>query len=228
MPRYFDDASLDFLRKLARHNARPWFHAHKPQYEAHVREPFMRLLGDLQPVLAGISAHYRSEPRGMGGSLLRIQRDTRFANDKTPYKTWQGAKLFHARNKQVATPQFYLHLEPGVSLIAAGLWHPDAPVLRRLRHFIVDNPGGWQAATQAPAFRKRFVLDDSEMLVRMPRGFPPDSPHANDLRRRNLVAIRMYTDATMTGTRLLSTIDADLQALAPFVDYLCAGLDLEF
>lgn len=228
MPRYFTDASLDFLRKLERNNARPWFQAHKPDYEAHVREPFQQLLGDLQPTLADISTHYRSEPSGVGGSLLRIQRDTRFANDKTPYKAWQGAKLFHARGKQVPAPQFYLHLQPGRSLIAAGFWHPDPPVLRRLRHFIVDNPGGWQAATQSAVFRQRVALDGSEMLVRMPRGFAPDSPHADDLRRRNLIAVRAYTDATMTGTRLLSTIESDLKVLAPFVDYLCAGLDLEF
>ena len=228
MPRYFDDASLDFLRRLVRHNTRPWFHAHKAQYDAHVREPFQHLLADLQPALADISAHYRSEPRGVGGSLLRIQRDTRFANDKAPYKGWQGAKLFHARGKQMPAPQFYLHLQPGHSLVAAGFWHPDPPVLRRLRHFIVENPGGWQAATRSAAFAKRFALDESEMLVRMPRGFPPDSPHADDLRRRNLIAVRPYADAAMTGARLLSTIEADLRVLAPFVDYLCAGLDLEF
>ena len=81
---YFTEATFRFLRGLARHNSREWFLAHKDGYEAHVRAPFQRLLVDLQPALAGVSEHYRAEPRPVGGSLFRIQRDTRFANDKTP------------------------------------------------------------------------------------------------------------------------------------------------
>jgi uncharacterized protein (TIGR02453 family) len=228
MSTYFTQHSLKFLRGLARHNEREWFLAHKADYEQHVREPFQRLLGDLQPVLAEVSEHYRSEPKGVGGSLFRIHRDTRFANDKTPYKNWQGARLFHARSKQVEAPAFYLHLQPGACFVAAGVWHPQPETLRRLRHFIVDNPGGWRAAAHGAAFRKRFDLDDDEMLTRMPRGFPADFEFADDLRRKNYAAFRSLDDETMTGPRLLRTLETDLKGLAPFVDYLCAGLDLEF
>ena len=120
MSSYFSQHSFKFLRGLARHNDREWFQAHKADYEQHVREPFQRLLTDLQPVLAQVSEHYRCEPKGNGGSLFRIHRDTRFANDKSPYKNWQGARLFHARSKQVEAPAFYLHLQPGSCFVAAG------------------------------------------------------------------------------------------------------------
>ena len=228
MSTYFSDASFKFLRGLARHNEREWFLAHKADYEAHVREPFQRLLTDLQPGLLAVSEHYRSEPKGNGGSLFRIHRDTRFSNDKAPYKNWQGARLFHARSKQVEAPAFYLHLQPGHCFIAAGVWHPQPETLRRIRHFIVENPGSWKAAAHAKAFRKRFDLDDDEMLTRMPRGFPADFEFADDLRRRNFAAFRPIDDATMTGPRLRKTLEGDMAALAPFVDYLCAALDLEF
>jgi uncharacterized protein (TIGR02453 family) len=228
MSTYFTQHSLKFLRGLARNNERAWFLAHKADYEQHVRDPFQRLLTDLQPVLAQVSEHYRSEPRGNGGSLFRIHRDTRFANDKTPYKNWQGARLFHARSKQVEAPAFYLHLQPGACFVAAGVWHPQPDTLRRLRHFIVDNPGSWKAAAHATAFRRRFDLDDDEMLTRMPRGFPADFEFADDLRRKNYAAFRSLDDETMTGPRLLRTLETDLKGLAPFVDYLCAALDLEF
>ena len=228
MSTYFTQHSLKFLRGLARHNEREWFLAHKADYEQHVREPFQHLLTDLQPVLAQVSEHYRSEPKGNGGSLFRIHRDTRFANDKTPYKNWQGARLFHARSKQVEAPAFYLHLQPGACFVAAGVWHPQPDTLRRLRHFIVDNPGSWKAAAHAAAFRKRFDLDDDEMLTRMPRGFPADFEFADDLRRKNYAAFRSLDDETITGPRLLRTLETDLKGLAPFVDYLCAALDLEF
>src|SRR5690606_29803527 len=166
MAAYFSDRSFRFLRALARHNERAWFHAHKADYEAHVRAPFQRLLGDLQPALAAISLHYRADPRPVGGSLFRIQRDTRYANDKSPYKSWQGARLFHHRRREVAAPSFYIHLEPGASFVGAGLWHPETHTQRRVRQFIFDNPGAWQAAAHAPAFARRYAHGDSDMLVR--------------------------------------------------------------
>lgn len=228
MTTYFTDKSLKFLRGLARHNERAWFQAHRDDYERQVREPFQRLLVDLQAPLAQVSAHYRADPAKVGGSLFRIHRDTRFASDKAPYKGWQGARLFHERSRQVPAPSFYLHLQPGNCFIGGGIWHPEPPVQRQIRQFIFDNPGGWKAAAHAPAFRRRFDLDEEDMLVRVPRGFPADFEFIEDLKHRNFVAWRGIEDGAMLGPRLLPAITRDLQALAPFMDYLCAALDLEF
>lgn len=228
MTSYFTDASFKFLRGLARHNSREWFAAHKADYETHVRTPFQRLLVDLQPALASVSEHYRAEPKPVGGSLFRIQRDTRFANDKTPYKSWQGARLFHARGRQVEAPSFYIHLQPGNCFVGAGLWHPQSATQRTVRQFIFDNPGSWKAAAHATAFRRRFDLDGDEKLVRPPRGFPAEFEFIEDLKQKNFVALRAIDDAVMLGPKLRQTLATDLAALAPFVDYLCAALDLEF
>ncbi|MEP6632852.1 MAG: DUF2461 domain-containing protein [Luteimonas sp.] len=225
---YFTDKSLKFLRGLVRNNNREWFHEYKADYEAYVRGPFQKLLTDLQPDLRVVSAHFRAEPKAVGGSLFRIHRDTRFANDKSPYKGWQGARLFHERARELAAPSFYLHLQPGGCFVGAGLWHPGAETLRRTRQFIFENPGSWKAAAHAPAFRSRYDLDDEDKLVRNPRGFPPEFECIDDLRRRNFVAYRMIDDGTMLGPKLRQTLAKDLKALGPFVDYLCASLDLEF
>ena len=228
MSTYFSDASFKFLRGLARHNDKTWFAAHKADYEAHVRAPFLRLLTDLQPDLAAISGHFRADPRTQGGSLFRIYRDARFSNDKSPYKAWQGARLFHERRREVAAPSFYLHLQPGESFVGAGLWHPEPDTLRKVRQFILDNPGSWKAAAHAPAFRRRFAMEESDKLTRPPRGFPADFEFIDDLRHRNVVFWRPLEDDTMTSPRLRQTLATDLAALGPFVDYLCAALDLEF
>ncbi len=228
MTTYFSERSFKFLRGLARHNEREWFHAHKADYEQYVRGPFLALIADLQPALLEVSAHYRADPKTVGGSLFRIHRDTRFSGNKAPYKTWQGARFFHERSRELEAPSFYLQLQPGHCFIGVGLWHPEPDTLRRVRQFIVDNPGSWAAAAHGAAFRKRYDLDDSEMLVRPPRGYPADFVHLEDLRRKNHVALRSLDDATMTGPRLLSTLARDFQQLSPFADYLCAALDLEF
>ncbi|KAF1697701.1 DUF2461 domain-containing protein [Pseudoxanthomonas koreensis] len=228
MSSYFGDAAFKFLRGVARHNNKDWFDAHRQEYEVQVRQPFLRLIADLQPALAAISPHYRADPRPVGGSLFRIHRDTRYSNDKSPYKPWQGARLFHERRREVAAPSFYLHLQPGNSFVGAGLWHPETHTQRKVRQFILDNPGGWKRTAHDPKLRRRFALDDSEVMVRPPRGFPADFEFIDDLKHRNWALLRPLDDATMTGPRLRRQVEADLLALAPFVDYLCAALDLEF
>lgn len=228
MSRYFTTNSLKFLRGLARHNEREWFLAHKTDYQTHVRAPFQQLLTDLQPAVAAISPHYRSDPKTVGGSMFRIQRDTRFASDKTPYKPWQGARIFHERRKQIAAPSFYLHLQPGASFIGAGLWQPETHTQRRIRQFIFDNPGAWSRVAHDGKLRKRFELASTDMLVRPPPGFPTDFSHIDDLRHRNFALVAELGDDEIASPHLLKLVEKDLVRLAPFVDYLCAAQNLEF
>lgn len=227
MSTYFSDKTFRFLRGLARHNDREWFAAHRDDYERHLKEPFQRLVADLQPDLLAVSTHYRADPRGTGGSLFRIHRDTRFSNDKTPYKPWGGARFFHARSKQVPAPSFYLHVQPGNSFLGAGIWHPEPEVQRRIRGFLADNPAGWQQAVKGPAFRRRFEFWGGS-LVRAPRGFPADHPLLEDLRRKDFTAGEALADEVVLGPRLRRAVVSGFAALAPLVDYLCAALDLEF
>lgn len=227
MSSYFSDKTFRFLRALARNNSREWFTDHKADYEAHLRQPFLRLVTDLQPDLAAISPHYRADPRPMGGSLFRIHRDTRFSNDKTPYKTWSGARFFHERSKTVPAPSFYLHVQPGACFIGAGLWHPDPATQRRIRDFLVDNPSGWKAATQSAAFKRRFELT-GDRLVRPPRGYPADHELIEDLKRKDFVVGAGLEDETVLGPGLRKAVATGFAGMAPVVDYLCAALDLEF
>src|SRR5690606_38948724 len=228
MAAYFSDATWRFFRALARNNNRTWFHAHKADYERHVREPYQRLLRDLQPAVASISGHFHANPARAGGSLFRINRDTRFANDKSPYKTWQGAKIYHTRHRQVEAPSFHLQLRPGQSFVGAGLWRPHNDTVRKLRQFILDNPASWEAAAHDPVVRQRFQLAQHQRLVRMPHGFPADFAFADDLRLKSFILSRPLDDAVVTGPGLLAELEADLAALARFTDYLCAAVDLEF
>lgn len=226
MSTYFSEEAFGFLRALALNNDRAWFNAHKHRYEEHVRAPFQGLLRDLQPVMAGISLHYRCDPRPVGGSLYRLQRDTRRYADKSPYKSWQGAEIFYER-RHTEAPAFFIHLQDDASFLAAGLWYPQPATMRRVRQFIVDNPGGWRAAAHSEAFGACLRLDDRDLLARGPRGFPPDSEFALDLRRRNMLAIHPLGNAAMTDEQLLARIEHVFTAATPFVDYLCAALDLD-
>ncbi|THD10559.1 DUF2461 domain-containing protein [Metallibacterium scheffleri] len=223
----FTPATFKFLRALARHNERTWFKAHQAAYERDVRAPFLALITALQAPLAGISPHFRADPRKLGGSLFRIQRDTRFASDKQPYKTWAGARLFHERHRERPAPSFYLHIQAGACFVGAGVWHPESATLKQLRGFIADNPAAWRRAVHAKAFASRYEFW-GERLRRAPQGYAPDHPLIEDLKLKNFAAGCALDDDLVLSPRLPDALTTHLRALAPLVDYLCAALDLEF
>ena len=224
---YFDAAGFRFLRDLAKNNNREWFNAQKARYEKTARDPFLRLIADLAGPLAKISPHFRADPRPTGGSMFRIYRDTRFANDKTPYKTWLGARLFHERARQVHAPLFYVHIQPGRCFAGGGLWHPEGPDLKRIRDFLVDNPASWKKAVHSKRFRERLALG-GDALSRPPSGYAATHELIEDLKRKDYVASVEFTDADAMSPRLKPLIVDAFKGVAPMVDYLCAALDLEF
>lgn len=225
--RYFTPATFRFLRALARNNDRAWFHAHKATYERDVREPFLELITDLDAPLAKISTHYRADPRKVGGSLFRIHRDTRFAANKLPYKTWAGARLFHERRREIAAPSFYLHIQPGDCFAGGGLWHPESHTLKHVRDFLVDNPAAWKRATRSAAFRKHFTFW-GESLIRAPRGYDPAHELIEDLKRRSFAAGVGFSEELACSSELLPFAVATFKRLAPMLDYLCAAQQLDF
>lgn len=224
---YFSKSTFAYLRALARNNNRPWFHAHQAEYERQVREPFLQLIADLQAPLAKISTHMRADPRKLGGSLFRVQRDTRFASDKTPYKPWAGARLFHERRREVAAPSFYLHIAPHDCFAGGGLWHPETHTLTRIRDFLADNPAAWMRATRSKAFREHFLFW-GESLSRPPRGFDATHELIEDLKRKSFAAGEPFSEAFACSAELKPFAVETFKRLTPMIDYLCAALDLEF
>jgi uncharacterized protein (TIGR02453 family) len=224
---YFTNATFRFQRDLARNNNRAWFAANRQRYEDVLRQPFLRLIADMQAPLAKISAHYRADPRPQGGSLFRIHRDTRFRSDKTPYKTWAGARFAHERRREVEAPSFYLHVQPGDCFAGGGLWHPESPTLKKIRAFLADNPAAWKKAVHRSVFRERFEFW-GEPLKRPPRGFDRAHELIEDIKRRNFAAGAAIADSVVTSDELLPLVVDTFKRIAPMVDYLCAALDLEF
>ena len=224
---YFSPATFKFLRDLAANNNRAWFAANKPRYEDVLRQPFLRLIADLQEPIAHVSPHYRADPRAQGGSLFRIHRDTRFAHDKTPYKTWAGARLAHERRREIEAPSFYLHIQPRECFAGGGFWHPGSPTLKKIRAFLADNPAAWTKATRHKAFRARFGFW-GESLVRPPHGFDPAHELIDDLKRKNFAAGQRFPDALACSDELRPVVVDTFQCIAPMIDYLCAAVGLEF
>jgi uncharacterized protein (TIGR02453 family) len=218
----FTTASLRFFRGLARNNAKPWFEAHRADYERDVREPMRELISDMDARLARFAPEIVGDVKR---SMFRINRDIRFSKDKSPYKTHAACWFHHGSATRTVgstanegSGGFYFHLQPGSSFVGAGLWMPPRPQLNKLRDAIAENPDGFDA--MARTLRRFGGLDDEAVLRRMPRGYAEHHPAAKWLRYRSFTAGRALTDGQVTGQRLPALLEKEFSALLPLVRWL--------
>ena len=227
MPRHFTSETLDFLQDLEVHNERAWFKANQDRYEHDVRGRMLRFVEDAaDPLHERISAHLVADARKVGGSLFRINRDVRFSNDKSPYKTNSGAFFRHERGKDVVAPGVYLHLEPGNCFMGAGVYMPPTDVLKTLRTAIVTDPDGWvEVRDEVTAGAWAFGGDS---LTRAPKGFDVDHPLIEDLRRKSFILSRPLTENQVTGTRFLDLFIERAEQTKPLLAWICTASGLDF
>ncbi len=223
----FTRTTFSFLDQLTDHNTREWFAAHKADYEAAVREPAQRFIMAMAPALAGFAPHFRADPRKMGGSLMRVYRDTRFSRDKTPYKTNVGIQFRHALGRDVHAPGFYLHLATDECFLGAGCWHPDPAALEQIRRKIADDPERWFAVRDDAAFRQYWTLT-GDSLSRPPRGYPADHPAIEDLKRKDFVALAALQHAEALAPDLADFVATRFAAAAPLMAFLCAAAGVPY
>lgn len=218
---YFRPELFEFLKQLKRHNNREWFAKNKARYQQLVVDPAMLFIGAFAPYLAKISPHFVADPRPGKGSLFRIYRDTRFSNDKRPFKTHVGMHFRHAKGKDVHAPGIYLHLEPEDCFVAAGIWHPDNPALTRIRTAICARPRDWEKAS-------RTLELEGDILKRPPRGFDPQHLFIEDLKRKDFIASVVLTDTQVCSTKLMRDFFAACKTMTPLVKFTAEALGLEF
>ena len=221
----FTPALFGFLRDLEANNDRDWFAAHRARYLAEVRDPMLDFIAGFAPHLERISARFVADPRANGGSLFRIHRDIRFSKDKRPYKTNAGAQFRHEAGRDAHAPGFYLHLEPGGVFAAGGVWHPDAPALARIRDAIADDASGWRQVTSAKALAPRGELA-GESLKRPPRGYDPDHPMIEDIKRKDFFALARFSEAEACAPDFMDAFAQTCRGFAPLARFLTRALDL--
>lgn len=222
----FTKATLNFLGELSANNDKLWFEENKPRYESLVREPALEFIGAMEPVLKTFAPHFRAEPRKVGGSLMRVYRDTRFSRDKTPYKTNIGIQFRHSLGKDVHAPGFYMHISPEECFFAVGCWHPDSDALGRIRDQIAKEPEKWFAARDDKKFVALWELW-GESLTRPPRGYDAGHPAIGDIRRKDFVAMSSLSLAEVTGTGLAKLAGQRFAATVPFMKFQCEALGVQ-
>lgn len=217
----FHPELFDFLRQLKRHNNREWFAKNKPRYQQQIVDAAMSFIHGFAPNLAKLSPHFVADARPTRGSLFRIYRDTRFAADKKPFKTHVGIHFSHEDGKDAHAPLFYLHLEPEGCFAAAGVWHADNRALTKIRTAIAANSERWVKATC-----KLELEGDS--LSRPPKGFDPNHPFIQDLKRKDFVASVALTEEQICSSTFLRSYTTACRTMLPLVEFTSKALGLKF
>jgi len=225
--RFFSPASFDFLTHLDANNNRAWFELHKQEYEDAVRTPAMDFIAAMAADIESISPHFLAVPKKVGGSLMRVYRDVRFGKDKRPFKTNIGIQFRHVRGKDVHAPGFYVHLEPNECFLGAGIWHPDAPALSRIREAIAEQGTAWLKASRDKKFIKVFT-PAGDSLANAPRGYAKDHPQLEDLKRKDFIAIAKFSRTLATSARFQPEVVTSFRTTVPYMKFLCKALDLPF
>jgi uncharacterized protein (TIGR02453 family) len=216
-----------FLGELKENNNREWFAENKPRYESDVLLPAMEFVTQMQSKLEKHSRYLLASPKRVGGSIMRVYRDTRFSKDKIPYKTNVGIHFRHSIGSDVHAPGLYLHLEPKACFAAAGIWMPPTEPLTAIRQSIMDTTADWNKVLKNKKFAARFKLD-GDSLKTAPRGTDPNHPAIVDLRRKNFAGITPLSEHDILRSDLIDFISDIFQDAKPLMKFLCDSLQLPY
>lgn len=210
---------IGFLEQLERNNNREWFNAHKSDYLA-AQERFNALA---EQIIAGI-ARFDKSIQGLSAKdcTYRIYRDTRFSNDKTPYKTHIGAFICPG-GKKSGFAGYYFQVGPedngytAGNILAAGHYVMEKQALRTLREDICNGEGDFERILRKA---RPFQLDDEDRLKRVPNGYPADSPYAEYLKYRSYCLTYNLGKAFMLSDDVVEKTLQLFHRTYPFMEYV--------
>ncbi len=223
----FGPSTIGFLEDLEDNNNRAWFQANKDRYDTEVLEPALAFIAAAGPLLAKVSDCFTAIPKRVGGSLMRVYRDTRFSRDKTPYKTNIGIQFRHELGKDVHAPGYYLHIETTGCFLGAGMWRPEAKALRAIRERIANRPGDWRKVLQSRNFKSEFTLGGTT-LTRPPRGFGTEAPYIEDIKRKDFIGLSDFSIEKAASADFPEAVVERFARATPLMKFLCAAVAVAF
>lgn len=225
-----------FLAGIAGHNNREWFQAHKAEYEA-CRDnfqaditTFIARLSELEPEVAHLSAK---------DCCYRFYRDVRFSPDKSPYKRHLGAYICSTGRKSLRGG-YYVHVQPGHSLLAFGCYWLPNNILTSCRNEIMTRIDAWRKAVENGHFVKTFGYpgeghwEDEAItphgfglnaLKTMPKGFPKDYEHAAYLRMKDYCCWTVVDDDFFAQPDWMDRTLKLAKTAKPMMDFINSVVD---
>ena len=212
-------STLEFLSDLKKSNDREWFSKNRNRYfEARSDyESFVQAvingISTFDPILKGLEVK---------SCTYRINRDIRFSNDKTLYKTHLGAFIVRGGKKNGDRfAGYYVHIEPGNnSMIAGGAYMPPAPWLKMIRENIDEQGDKLMKIITDKEFMKYFGELEGEKLKTAPKGFPNNHPLIELLKYKSFLVVRMISDREVISNKCFDLIIRTSEVMKPLNDFL--------
>jgi len=215
--------TIKFLKDLNKNNNKPWFEIHRKQYET-AKEDFLSLVETLIKNIAAFD-----KPIGeleAKQCTFRINRDVRFSKNKSPYKN-NMAGYFNKAGKKGIGAGYYVHLQPGQSFVAGGIWMPEPAVLTKIRQEIDYNFNEWKQILSNSVFKKDFSsgLENNESLSRPPKGYDVTNPALKYIKMKSFVVSRSFTDADVLSKDFANEAAKTFKAMKPMIDFFNRSID---
>ncbi|MBK8311982.1 MAG: DUF2461 domain-containing protein [Chitinophagaceae bacterium] len=217
-------STIKFLKDLKKNNNKPWFDKNRKVYEA-AKADFISF------IQAVIDQHGKKDASIKNllakDCLFRINRDVRFAKDKSPYKTNMGASINKGGRKAENSAGYYFHLEPGGVFTGGGIWMPMPDELKKVRQEIDYNFTDFKKIIAAKKFKSVYGELSSNpeyKLVRVPKGYDPENPAAEFLKLKSYIAMIKISDADLTSKELVKKTVAAFEALQPLIEFINEAL----
>ena len=223
---------LDFLKEVTMNNNRPWFMEHKNEYEA-VKAEWERGVAQALERIGSFDPSVLSQQ--VKDCTYRFYRDTRFSEDKSPYKNHLGAYV-NAHGKKALRGGYYIHMEPGHCLLAVGNYWLPTNILTSCRNELMANEEEWLRCVESKAFKKYFDAPEDASwdspqgfgmtkLKTCPSGFPRDYEHLRYLRLKDYCAWHHVSDDFFEGDDWLNEMERIFLAAKPMMDFVNAVID---
>ena len=215
--------TLTFLSRLKENNNKPWFDTHKKRYDE-ARISFIEVVDTIIPAIAKFDPEI--------GNLIakecvfRINRDVRFSKNKQPYKNNMAA-YFNRAGKKGTGAGYYLHIEPGKSFAAAGIWMPLPEDLLKIRQEIDYNFNEWKKIIGSASFKNQFEngIDKSNSLVRPPKGYEPDNAAIEFIKLKSFVTTKPLPEVDLINKNFVADLSKTFKAVKPLIDFINRALD---
>ncbi len=214
--------TLDFLTKLKKNNSKEWFDKNRPTYEI-IKKDFKSFVTDLILSISKFDSSVKHlEAKNC---IFRINRDIRFSNDKSPYKTNIGA-YFSPDGKKSFSAGYYIHIQPGNCFVACGMWMPPSPQLNAVRQEIDYNAAEFKKIIQSKTFSKHFKnLSQEDKIKTTPKGYDKSHPEIELLKLKSFIAIKKLKDSDVISKTAIKNVSEVFEAAYPFNKFLRRACD---
>lgn len=212
---------LTFLAELKRHNTKEWFDAHREDYALIRKELIDYSAGIIQGIGKFDQEILSLEP---AKCIFRINRDVRFSSNKDPYKTNMGA-YFNKNGKKAFTAGYYLHIEPGASFLAGGMYAPPSDVLTKVRQEIDYNFKDFYKIISSSTFKDAFGKLEGEKLSRPPKGYALDNEACEYLKHKSFLMVKKLKDSDLIRSNFDKNILNYFKLMHPLINFLNKALD---